>query len=131
MIVVDASALLAVILLEAERSKFLAKFDGADHILISAAAVVEARMVVYARAGPSHLEMLELIRDYGVEIVPPGEAEIAAAHVAFITYGKGTGHPAQLNFGDLFSYALAKTRSAPLLFKGEDFSHTDIVSADP
>jgi ribonuclease VapC len=132
MIVVDASALLAVILLEAERNKFLARLDGADHILISAATVVEARMVVYARAGPSHLEMLdELIRDYGFEIVPPGEAEIAAAHAAFITYGKGTGHPAQLNFGDLFSYALAKTRGVPLLFKGEDFSHTDIVSADP
>jgi ribonuclease VapC len=63
------------------------------------------------------------------EIVPPGIAELEAAYAAFVTYGRGSGHPAKLNFGDLFSYALAKVRGLPLLFKGDDFSHTDIQSA--
>jgi ribonuclease VapC len=102
----------------------------ADHILISSATVIEARMVAYGRAGQARLDMLDaLIRDYGFEIVPPCDVEITFAHTAFITYGKGSGHKAQLNFGDLFSYALAKARDIPLLFKGDDFAQTDIVAA--
>ncbi len=62
-------------------------------------------------------------------VVPPGEAEGRAAYPAFVTFGKGSGHPAGLNFGDLFGYALAKVRDLPLLFKGNDFSQTDIVPA--
>ncbi len=59
----------------------------------------------------------------------PAEEGAAAAYVAFVSYGKGSGHPARLNFGDVFSYALAKVRGLPLLFKGDDFSRTDIVPA--
>jgi ribonuclease VapC len=61
--------------------------------------------------------------------VAPGPAETDAAYAAFVAYGKGSGHPAGLNFGDVFSYALAKARSLPLLFKGDDFAQTDIVRA--
>lgn len=62
------------------------------------------------------------------EIVPPGPEEIDMAHVAFVAYGKGQGHPAGLNFGDLFSYALAKARGVPLLYKGGDFARTDVAA---
>ena len=61
------------------------------------------------------------------EMVPPGVAEMDAAYAAFVAYGKGSGHLAGLNFGDLFGYALAKVRGLPLLFKGNDFSETDIA----
>jgi ribonuclease VapC len=57
------------------------------------------------------------------EIAPPGRAEMEAAYAAFVSYGRGSGHPANLNFGDLFAYALAKVREIPLLFKGDDFVH--------
>ena len=71
----------------------------------------------------------DLLRLPLFEIVAPGKAEMDAAYTAFVAYGKGSGHPAGLNFGDLFSYALAKVRGVPLLFKGNDFLHTDIESA--
>ncbi len=73
--------------------------------------------------------MADLLRLPVFEIVPAGEAERNAAFAAFVAYGKGSGHPAQLNFGDLFSYALAKVRNLPLLFKGDNFSQTDITAA--
>ncbi len=63
------------------------------------------------------------------EAVAPGAAEMDAAYAAFVAYGKGSGHAAGLNFGDVFSYALAKVRGLPLLYKGSDFSQTDIASA--
>ena len=63
------------------------------------------------------------------ELVAPGPAEMDAAYAAFVAYGKGSGHPAGLNFGDVFSYALAKVRGLPLLYKGDDFAQTDIGSA--
>jgi ribonuclease VapC len=71
----------------------------------------------------------ELIDRYGIATVSVDGAQAAIAHEAFMAYGKGSGHPARLNFGDLFSYALAKSRDLPLLFKGDDFARTDIASA--
>ena len=62
-------------------------------------------------------------------MVAPGAAEMDAAYSAFVAFGRGSGHPAALNFGDLFSYALAKVRGLPLLYKGDDFSQTDVASA--
>ncbi|MEK7862987.1 MAG: type II toxin-antitoxin system VapC family toxin, partial [Chloroflexota bacterium] len=74
----------------------------------------------------------DLLRLPMFEVVAPGAAEMDAAYAAFVAFGKGSGHPAALNFGDLFSYALAKVRGLPLLFKGSDFSQTDIARAyDP
>ena len=63
------------------------------------------------------------------EMIPPGVSEMDAAYAAFVAFGRGSGHPAALNFGDVFSYALAKVRGLPLLFKGIDFQETDIASA--
>ena len=87
-------------------------------------------MVVHGRRGQRAVVLVDdLFRLPMFEIVAPGQAESDAAYAAFVAYGKGSGHPAALNFGDLFSYALAKTRGLPLLFKGADFSQTDIEIA--
>lgn len=70
-----------------------------------------------------------LVESFGIEIVQVTAQQADLAYAAFVAYGKGGGHPAQLNFGDLFSYALAKARGIPLLFKGEDFAATNIQRA--
>lgn len=128
MIVVDTSALAAVLFAEPERAEFLHLITAAERALISTVSVVETRMVVYGRRGPRAVVLLDdLLRLPSFEVVLPGPAEMDAAYAAFIAYGKGSGHPAGLNFGDLFSYALAKVRGLPLLFKGDDFSETDIA----
>lgn len=130
MIVVDTSALAAILFAEPERADFVDRIMDAERALISTVSVVEARMVVCGRRGPRAVVLLDdLLRLSSFEIVPPGPAEMDAAYAAFVAYGKGSGHPAGLNFGDLFSYALAKVRGLPLLFKGGDFSETDIVRA--
>ena len=129
-IVVDTSAIVAVAFAEPERADFLAVIERADRVLISSVSVVEARMVVHARRGERAVVLLDNF--FGLpmfEIVPPGHQEMNAAYAAFVAFGKGSGHPAALNFGDVFSYALAKVRGLPLLYKGTDFSETDITDA--
>ena len=130
MIAIDSSALLAIILDEPERKSFLDSLDRAEKTLVSAATLIESRMVAHGKGGEKLVLALdEIVQGYAMEIVPPSPAEIAIAHAAFVKYGKGNGHPAQLNFGDLFSYALAKSRGVPLLFKGDDFALTDVEVA--
>jgi ribonuclease VapC len=129
-IVVDTSAIVAIAFGEAERDAFTAAILQADRALVSTVSVVEARMVLHGRRGQRAVILVDdLLRLPMFEIVAPGPAEMDAAYAAFVTYGKGSGHPAALNFGDVFSYALAKTRGLPLLFKGEDFGLTDLARA--
>ena len=130
MIVADTSAIVAIAFAEPEREAFVASLERAERTLVSSVTAVEARMVVHARRGQRAVVLVDdLLRLPFFEIVPPGAAEMDAAYAAFVAYGKGNGHPAALNFGDVFSYALAKTRGLPLLFKGRDFAETDIASA--
>ena len=130
MIAVDTSAMVAIAFGEVERNKFINILQQADKAFISTVSVVEARMVVHGRRGQRAVVLLDdILRLPMFEIVPPSEAEMNAAYAAFIAFGKGSGHPANLNFGDVFSYALAKVRGLPLLFKGNDFSRTDIEAA--
>lgn len=130
MIVVDTSALVAIAFAEPEREIFVNVIEASGKALISSVSVVEARMVVHGRRGHRAVVMLDdLLRLPAFELVAPGPAETDAAYAAFVAYGKGSGHPAGLNFGDVFSYALAKVRGLPLLFKGDDFAQTDIASA--
>jgi ribonuclease VapC len=130
MIAVDTSALVAIVFDEAERPAFLQIIQRASKALISIVSLVETRVVVYGRRGQRGIVIVDdVLRLPMFEIVPPGAAEMDAAYAAFVAYGRGSGHPANLNFGDLFSYALAKARGVPLLFKGGDFSQTDIQSA--
>ncbi|MEO3998481.1 type II toxin-antitoxin system VapC family toxin [Mesorhizobium sp. CAU 1732] len=129
-IVADTSALLAIQFDEPECREFLTIIEAAERIYVSSVSVVEARMVVYGRHGHNGvLKLNAFLESPRFEIVPPGEAETTAAYEAFVMYGKGNGHPAALNFGDVFSYALSRTRGMPLLFKGNDFSQTDVRDA--
>ena len=130
MIAADTSAILAVVFAEPERDRFKRIMQRAGLVLVSTVSALEARMVVHGRRGQRVVVLVDdLLRLPVFELVPPGVAEMEAAYSAFVTYGKGSGHPAALNFGDLFSYALAKIRGVPLLFKGDDFRQTDVPAA--
>jgi ribonuclease VapC len=129
-IVAGTSAIVAIAFAETERGAFVQAIERAERTLISSVSVVEARMVVHGRRGQRAVVLVDdLLRLPLFEIVPPGPAETDAAYAAFVAFGKGSGHPAGLNFGDVFSYALAKVRALPLLYKGGDFAETDIGSA--
>jgi ribonuclease VapC len=130
MIAVDTSALLAIVFDEPEREAFGKAIADADAALVSVVSIVEARMVTFGRRGANGMRVLDGVLGLPkFELVSPGTEEIDIAHAAFAQYGKGSGHRARLNFGDLFSYALAKARGVPLLYKGNDFIHTDIQPA--
>ena len=129
-IVIDTSALVAIVFAEPERQSFLDIVIHARQVLVSTPSVLETRMVVHGRRGERGVILLDdLLRLPLFAQIAPGNAENQAAYAAFVTYGKGSGHPAGLNFGYVFSYALAKVRGLPLLFKGDDFSRTDIPPA--
>ena len=130
MIVIDTSAVVALALAEPEREAILRTIQQANKVLLSTASLLETRMVVHGRRGQRAVVLLDdLLRSPLFELVAPDEAQTNAAYAAFVAFGKGSGHPASLNFSDLFSYALAKVRGLPLLFKGNDFAHTDIANA--
>lgn len=127
--VLDTSALAAILFGEPERDEFIAKIVAAPRRLISSATVLEASIVVEARRGEAAGRDLDLLlHRSGVRTIAPDEHQVEVARAAWRRYGKGR-HPAGLNFGDLFSYALARTAGEDLLFKGEDFSRTDITPA--
>jgi ribonuclease VapC len=129
-IAVDSSAVVAIVLGEPERDMFIDALHRAEQALISTVSVVEIKMVIHSRRGQRGVVLVDdLLRLPMFEIVSPGQAEMDAAYAAFVAFGKGSGHPASLNFGDVFAYALAKVRDLPLLFKGNDFVHTDIPPA--
>jgi len=129
-IAVDTSALVAIVLSEPEREIFRGIIQRTSKAFVSSVSQVEARIVVHSRRGQRGVVLFDgLLRLRMFDIVPPGEAELEAAYAAFVAYGRGSGHPANLNFSDLFAYALAKVRGVPLLFKGNDFSQTDIQAA--
>ena len=128
--VVDTSALVAIELREPERRAFGRAILAADRRLTSSASALEF-VAVYAGRGRSNNPLAvvdRLIRNLGIEIVPVDDAQWRAAATALLRYGKGR-HPARLNLGDSFAYALAKVTGEPLLFKGSDFSLTDIPPA--
>lgn len=130
MIVLDTSALVAILTDEPERRAFNEAIDEAATRLLSAATLLETKMVLFSRyggAGVNALDAFLLRAEIRIEPVTAAQAEIAFD--AFRRYGRGTGHAAHLNYGDCFSYALARENAAPLLFKGGDFGHTDVETA--
>lgn len=130
MIAVDTSALMAVLLREPEQDHMISLLERADGVVISAGTLVELRLVAYRRFGaPLAAEVDVSLGLFDVVIIPVDREQADIAHTAFTRFGKGTGHPAQLNYGDLFAYALAKSRNIPLLFKGTDFAATDVIAA--
>jgi ribonuclease VapC len=130
-VVVDTSALLAVAFQEPGFESLEASLIVADRPVISAATLLEASMVVYSRYGEDGLARLDgLLADLAIDAVAVDSTQALVARKGFARFGKGN-HGAGLNFGDCFSYALAKLRDEPLLFKGEDFSQTDLAVAVP
>lgn len=124
--VIDTSALVAILRDEPERSAFNQAIAAADTRTLSVASFLEASMVIESRYGPDGVRDLDLlIAKAGIELAAVDADQAYIARTALRTYGKGR-HPAGLNFGDCFAYALAKTTGEPLLFKGSDFPLTDI-----
>jgi ribonuclease VapC len=124
--VLDTSALLAILFDEPERRVFTEAIESAEKRLLSAASFVETSMILESRLGAEGVRALDrLLAAANIEIVAVDREQGQAAREAFRQFGKGR-HAAGLNFGDCFSYALAKSRTEPLLFKGGDFSRTDI-----
>ena len=127
-IVADTSAFVAILQKEEDAGDFRSVFHKAEEVLISVATAVELHIVVTARLGEvGILKLNHLLTQPLFEIVDVNRQQMVIANLAYERFGKGR-HPAKLNYGDLFSYSLAKQRSLPLLFKGDDFSKTDIVS---
>ncbi len=127
--VIDTSALLAILQDEPERRAFNQAIEAADSRSISTATFVETSIVIESRYGAEGLRDLDLlIAEASIDLVPVDEEQAQVARTAFSRFGKGR-HPAGLNYGDCFSYALAKSLGEPLLYKGGDFSLTDISPA--
>jgi ribonuclease VapC len=128
--IIDTSALTAIVRDEAERTSFEQAISAARQPRISAANYLELAIVVDARRDPhSSRRMDDYIQVAGIVIEPVTERQARIAREAYRDYGRASGHPARLNFGDCFAYALARDLGEPLLYKGADFSHTDIRSA--
>ena len=127
---VDASALTAMLLREPERDEFIDRLTLPGNKTTSAVSVLETIMAVRRAlgAGTDALEAVRSLLDKAqIEIAPIDESLIDGLADTHLRYGKGSGSPARLNLGDCFSYALAKRAQVPLLYKGDDFSHTDLA----
>ncbi len=127
--VIDTSALVAVLFDEPERAEFIGKIATAARRLISAGTLVESSIVVEARRGEIAGRELDLfLHRADVLTVAVNEDQALLARAAWRRYGKGR-DPAGLNFGDLFAYALARASNEELLYKGDDFARTDLIRA--
>jgi ribonuclease VapC len=130
MMVVDTSALLSILQDERDAPVHARAIAEADPPLISAASLVEAGIVMLNRHGPRGLgKVYRLIEEAGFRVESVTAQHARQAVEAYAAYGKGRKSKAQLNYGDCFSYALAKATGLPLLFKGSDFRETDLASA--
>ena len=129
MIVVDTSAIIAVLYREPGFDRFVRAIAEAESCFLSAVGYFEAAMVLIGRSEPeAAIELDSFVERSAIELVPFDDEQAKQARDAFIRFGKGR-HPARLNFGDCVSYALAQVRGLPLLYKGEDFAKTDVISA--
>lgn len=127
--VLDASALIAILMEEPGFLTIAGKIDAASTVLIGAPTAFEAAMVLQKKEKDhAGLRLKEFLDAEDIRIVPFGEEHYRLALSAFLRYGKGR-HPAQLNFGDCLSYAVAAVADMPLLYTGDDFSKTDIEAA--
>jgi ribonuclease VapC len=128
--VIDTSAIVAIMKLETDATAYASMLASNAPRYISAGTKFECGIVVGGRLGPEALANLRmLLEGTQVETVPFDSEQSVVALRGYIRYGRGSRHKAGLNFGDCFAYALAKTRNLPLLFKGDDFIHTDVEPA--
>lgn len=128
--IVDTSAIIAILRNESDAPSFATAIAQARTKRISAATFVEAAAVIDGARDPiASRRFDDLIKESKLVVEPVTEIQAKIAREAYRDFGRGSGHPAKLNFGDCFSYALAKSVNEPLLFKGDDFRHTDVTAA--
>jgi len=128
--IIDTSALVAILFAEADAATYASAIAAARERRLSAVSFVEAAVVIDGRRDPvASRRFDDLLREAAIAIEPVDEAQARTARDAYRDFGRGSGHAARLNFGDCFSYALARCCGEPLLYKGNDFSHTDIAPA--
>ena len=126
--IVDSSALVAILRAEADTERLTKALFRAPNAVMSAASYLETSIVIDRSRDPRPSRQFDLLlHEAGIEIVPVTVEQARIAREAYRDFGKGSGHPAGLNFGDCFAYALATDRGEPLLYKGDDFVHTDLV----
>lgn len=129
--IVDTSAIIAILRSEPEAAACARAIEAASQRRISAANFLEAAIVIDGSRDPIASRRLDdLVSEAKLAIEPVTTAQARIAREAYRDFGRDSGHPAALNFGDCFAYALARSTGEPLLFKGNDFSHTDIVPAN-
>lgn len=129
--IVDSSALVAILRAEPDAANYARALARAGSRVVSAVSWTEAAVVVDSVRDPvASRRFDELIRTAAIEIVAVTPDQAALARRAYRDFGRGSGHAARLNFGDCFAYALAVGTREPLLFKGNDFGHTDVLAAD-
>src|ERR1017187_7574781 len=128
--IIDTSALIAILRGESEAKDCAIAIEIAAVRRLSAASFVETALVIDGSRDPiASRRFDDLVKEARIIVEPVTEAQARIAREAYRDFGKGSGHPAKLNFGDCFAYALAKATGEPLLFKGDDFVHTDIIPA--
>lgn len=127
--IVDSSAIMAVVLAEPDAGIFLSTMESAGSLRMASPTLVEVRLAAERRRGPEAVDLIEdLLADLEIEIIPFTAEHADLANAAWRRFGKPH-HSAALNLGDTYSYALAKATGEPLLFKGDDFTQTDVASA--
>ena len=127
--IIDTSAVVAILLAESDAARYERAISTAWPRRMSAVALLETTMVIEGRSGPEAGNDLDLLlQEADIELTPVTREQVEAARRAWRRFGKGN-HPAALNFGDCFAYALASTTGEPLLFKGDDFARTDVEAA--
>lgn len=128
--IVDTSALVAILVGEEDADEMLETLVSASAPKISAATLVEAGIVLDSRSSPQQRRRLDdLLAVTGVEVVPFDARQAELARLAYSDFGRGSGHPAQLNLGDTFAYALHRVTGEPLLYKGRDFAEAGVERA--
>ena len=128
--IVDSSAIVAILRAEPDAARYATAIEAAPIRRISAANWLESAIVLSDPADPvTGRRFDEFVREAALRVEPVTAAQASIARDAYRDFGKGSGHPARLNFGDCFAYALATETGEALLFKGDDFGHTDLASA--
>lgn len=124
--ILDTSAIVSILNQEPDAAQFADAIESASHVSVSAGTLLEAAIVLGRTRGDALDAFLRLA---AVTVVPVDDRHVGVARSAWDRYGRGSGSQARLNYGDCFSYAAAKVADEPLLFKGGDFTHTDLSSA--
>ena len=128
---VDASAIVAIITIERDHEPIARRLDSVGNAITSALAIYEAVLAIARKQGVRVAQANSVVERFcdraGIQVAPITAETAGTALDTFLRYGKGQGHPARLNMGDCFAYAMAKQHAVPLLYKGDDFAHTDLA----